>query len=433
MLEFSRCIPAGTQPSLTPVVHLSRSAAALRRFSWSCRESAIAFAATCGRFVREADLLRLLSIAAQLVTACVAGAQTPGFWLVGMPPGGSSGSVQALSQSGSVATGFVAVQPAHPGAGFRWTPAGGREDWGLLPGMPQYSPGYGLSSTGDTIVGWMGTWTERRAYRRIGSGPLQDLGMLPGEVRSEARGVSGDGSIVVGFSEHTQGPFALGQAFRWTESSGMVGLGHLHAGSIRSDAYGVSRDGSTIVGRSVSNTLAAEAFCWTATGGMQALPNLPGATVFTAEGNAVSSDGSVIVGQGGAPSGRSHATYWTLGGVQDLGVLPGTLDSVAWATSDDGAIVGGTSTIGSSFSAFVWTPSTGMLDLGAFLSTYGLVTPIGYRLEEVTAISGDGLTFGGLARNLVTNDREGFVATIPAPSAALVLLTPIIAPRRRRP
>ena len=50
------------------------------------------------------------------------------------------------------------------------------------------------------------------------------LGELAGgEFRSSANAVSADGSVVVGYSNSAAGP----EAFRWTQSDGMQGLGDL--------------------------------------------------------------------------------------------------------------------------------------------------------------------------------------------------------------
>jgi probable HAF family extracellular repeat protein len=73
---------------------------------------------------------------------------------------------------------------------------------------------------------------------------MTDLGTLPGGNHSEARGVSADGSVVVGYSNSANG----GRAFRWT-SAGMTDLGTLPGGN-HSVAYGVSADGSVVVGYS---------------------------------------------------------------------------------------------------------------------------------------------------------------------------------------
>jgi len=117
----------------------------------------------------------------------------------------------------------------------------------------------------------------------------------PGEdtFDSSARGVSGDGSVIAG-----DGGFATGQeAVRWTQSTGMEGLGFLPGATfLFSEALAVSEDGSTIVGRSESGS-GTEAFRWTASGGMQGLGDLPGGAFFS-HASAVSADGSIVVGAG---------------------------------------------------------------------------------------------------------------------------------------
>ena len=68
-----------------------------------------------------------------------------------------------------------------------------------------------------------------------------------------------------------------------------------------------------------------------------------------------------------------------------------------------------------------------------YLLGHGIVVPSSFRPENVRAISGDGLTFAGYGLNLTTNLREGFVATVPAPSTLIVCFLPalVLAKRRR--
>ncbi len=362
----------------------------------------------------------------------------PGLWFVGAPPQTTGGSVQGLTADGGLAVGATGNGAITPG--FTWTASGGRYDFGFEPGMPAHSPATAVDSTGQTIVGWASLASAapvHRAYRRVGSGPLQDLGILAGTNRSFARGVSGDGSVVTGYAEFYNDPpqfTYLGQAFRWEAATGMVGLGYLRPNGTYSRANGISRDGTTIVGYSVSNGPFGdqEAFKWTAGSGMEALPGLPGAPFQSAEARAVNADGAVIVGGAPAPDSRYHAVLWTASGIEDLGVLPGFLDSTAFAVDDAGTVVGGDLTNGSLAHAFVWTPATSMLLLSDYLAGFGVSVPADYRLEEVFAISGDGLTFAGVARHLPTNRSEGFVATIPAPASVLVLLAPWLGLLRRK-
>jgi probable HAF family extracellular repeat protein len=135
------------------------------------------------------------------------------------------------------------------------------------------------------------------------------LGDLPGGAfNSLAFGVSGDGSVVVGQSYSASGL----EAFRWTQSEGIVGLGDLSGGLFQSVAIGVSGDGSVVVGDSYSAS-GQEAFRWTQAGGIKSLQdilttdfglNLTGWRLSQALG--ISTDGLAIVGVGTNPSGQTE-------------------------------------------------------------------------------------------------------------------------------
>ena len=97
------------------------------------------------------------------------------------------------------------------------------------------------------------------------------LGDLPGfEIDSTAFAVSADGKTVVGDGNI----MTVEEAFRWTQSSGMVALGDLDGGTYNSTAMGVSKDGSIVVGCSNSAS-GGEAYRWTESGGMVGLGDLP--------------------------------------------------------------------------------------------------------------------------------------------------------------
>lgn len=369
-----------------------------------------------------------------LALSAAAHAQDSGFWLPGLPAGANNSAVFGLSQDGSAAVGYSGGGPGLPG--YTWTRQGGRIDFGLLPGMPLVSVSWGVSSSGSVLVGDLaltgGTPMPTHAYRWTGSGPLQDLGVLPGHIRSHARGVSGDGQSVAGWCEYSPFENRAGQAFLWTQTGGMQGLGFTRPGGTISEAYGISRDGSTVVGWSQNGMFGPlDAFVWTREQGMRALPQLPGAPFEASYAYAVNADGSTVVGS--SPLGSSYyAVRWTSAGVQDLGLGTGFRNTFARATSDDGNVVGGLATDAANTShASIWTPATGMVLLSDYLQAHGVGIPTGYRLEEVLAISGDGLSFAGAARNLASNHAAGFVATIPAPSSILVLALPALARRRR--
>jgi len=90
---------------------------------------------------------------------------------------------------------------------------------------------------------------------------FQGLGFLPGSNASMAYAISADGSTVVG-----QG----GQAWRWSATTGMVGLGFLVPSLHYSATIAVNSNGSVIVGIGEPHGGGYQAFRWTATTGMVA-------------------------------------------------------------------------------------------------------------------------------------------------------------------
>ncbi len=196
---------------------------------------------------------------------------------------------------------------------------------------------------------------------------FQGLGGLPGgQFFAEASAVSADGSVVVGFGTSASG---YSEAFRWTEASGMVGLGYL-PGGVNSRATGVSADGSVVVGDG-NTTVAIEPFRWTAGSGMVGLGNLS-QRYNIGRANGVSADGSVVVGDSDVehPSDSIGSTpeafRWTAGsGMVGLGSLDAKDPySEAWAASADGSVVVGDSDSPVGHEAFRWTAGSGMVRLG---------------------------------------------------------------------
>ena len=357
----------------------------------------------------------LVASGAWAMLAASVNAQSSGFWLVGLPPGGKDNDVRVLSQDGLVAGAASWIPTTQTGASFRWTALTGRDDWGLLPGMPQRNSVYGCDSTGMIVAG--DTWFDNadRAFRRVGDGPLENLGVLPGETRSYANGMSGDGTIVVGYCEKGPNPYQFVTAFRWTQAGGMQPLGKLTPLSSKSDARGISRDGTTIVGLNQNEVGWYQAFVWREGEGMKALPTLTGNPSGT-EAYAVNADGTIIVGESNDASGFARIVRWKHGAIEDLSANLGQ-KTRAYAVSDDGNVAAGTISGAGSSTAIVWTPNTGAMTVFEYLPLNGVGVPTGYQLEYVYAVSGDGRTLGGMARNLANNKKEGWVATIAATSS----------------
>jgi uncharacterized membrane protein len=129
-----------------------------------------------------------------------------------------------------------------------------------------------------------------------------------GAFQSDARALSADGSVAAGYGTSATGI----EAYRWTQSTGMVTLGDLSGGLVESRAFGISGDGATIVGYGTSAN-GQEAFVWDSANGMRSLKNLLATNGVDMTGwtltqaNAVSSDGRTIVGFGTDPSNQVQA------------------------------------------------------------------------------------------------------------------------------
>ncbi|MFM9996914.1 MAG: PEP-CTERM sorting domain-containing protein [Phycisphaerales bacterium] len=249
-----------------------------------------------------------------------------GAYLVGDLPGGSSGVPRSYARAVSADGAVVACigESVEGTEAFRYEVAtGGMTGLGDLPGGPFASYGYGISADGSTIVGLSlsGAQTQESFMWREATG-MVGLGFLPvaagGVQFSQATAASADGAVIVGQSR-TAVSINANEAFRWTESSGLVGLGDLPGGGFDSIAFGVSADGSVIVGRASVDQLppcgifgcgsAGRAFIWDAVNGMRDLEAVLSAAGATTEGwdlqeaRAVSADGRTIAGTGRNPTG----------------------------------------------------------------------------------------------------------------------------------
>jgi uncharacterized membrane protein len=176
----------------------------------------------------------------------------------------------------------------------------------------------------------------------------------------------------------------------------MVGLGGLPL-LPDSEAFGVSGNGSTIVGASGSHP-----FLWTQENGMQALPGLAGSDE-TGTARAISADGSVIVGTSANPMIFNRvAVRWTNNsGPQPLDSISNDADfSEALAVSADGSVIVGHVYRNSHFEAFRWSEVDGALPLGALP---------GHRASSYAIVSGDGKTIAGRSNESLSTITDAFM------------------------
>ena len=235
---------------------------------------------------------------------------------------------------------------------------------------------------------------------------FQSLGDLPGgPAFSRAWNISGDASTVVGYSQIADfdDPDFGWRAFRWSAIDGMSSLGNLPGYPV-STALDLSFDGSTIVGHVQLGNGAHRAFRWTNADGMVDLGTLgPYSIYHSSNAYAVSDDGQIIVGSTTSPAGFQAFRWTAADGMVGIDELGGpNIDSRATAISGDGTIVFGRVRIQSGatskFEVFRWTTTDGMTSIG--LPTHATVA-------EPQAASTDGSVVVGYRNNVEGMDGIG--------------------------
>lgn len=365
-----------------------------------------------------------LSVSCGFVTPCQAEATFTGLgaltgysnvfrsWGLGVSPDG--GTAVGWSKSN-----YNGDAPLNKSEAFTWTEGAGIVGLGELPGGDITSEAYGVSVNGTAVVGYgrSDQVDTFEAFRWTQTGGMVGLGHLSGGSfdYSRANAVSADGDTVVGWSGSDFGGSGSGaEAFVWTPTGGMVGLGDLPGGGTNSLGYDTSADGGVVVGYSYSGNSTSEAFRWTAGGGMVGLGDLPGGA-FVSEARGVSADGQVVVGSSLTDQGYEAFRWTASGGMQGLGELPGgEFGSQAYATSANGGVVVGTSNGAvTDFEAFIWDAEHGMRPLQSILEGLGLAAELaGWQLGVAYDISYDGRTIVGQGIN-PDGEEEGWIAFIP--------------------
>jgi probable HAF family extracellular repeat protein len=212
----------------------------------------------------------------------------------------------------------------------------------------------GISGDGQVVVGYSeGPTGLTRAFRNVwasAEGPVS-LSVLPGGASSSATGASEDGYAVVGESDSADGQ----RAFRWTPELGMLSLGVLNTDHVSSRARGVSADGNVVVGTSVEPGGNNVAFRWTVAGLLPIGGNVT-------EAWDVSADGASVAGDGLGGLGNEAVRSIALGTAEFLGALAGSSASFGRAISASGEVVVGISN--SCSCGFRWEGAVADISLG---------------------------------------------------------------------
>ncbi|MBC7773112.1 MAG: PEP-CTERM sorting domain-containing protein [Pyrinomonadaceae bacterium] len=366
------------------------------------------------RISARADAACILAAAAFLCTTQAVGAGPPFFRaLLGVHAEVPDSFARGLSADGSVIVGGSILSPGIAEA-TRWGLDGIPQGLGDLTGGIFYSSAADASADGLVIVGQSISsappedhfFSVYEAFRWTDKTGLVGLGDLPGGISdSAAFAISDDTAVVVGQGAGEKGV----EPFRWTAAGGMVGLGTLPGGDRTAGrATDVSPDGSVVVGATRSLNANAnrteEAFRWTQKSGLVGLGDIPGGP-YSSTASAVSADGATVVGHSSYTSQDLSYDYqafrWTAAEeMVPLGFLPDHTLSVAEAVSSDGSIILGSSAYVSRVPvspsrAFIWDAVHGMRDLKTVLQAAGVHGLGDWELTNAVGISADGRTITG--------------------------------------
>jgi len=293
--------------------------------------------------------------------------------------------------------GDVVVQSYPSGNSFVWSPGG--KQLSLTPLTAGYpTTPYGINNQG-LVVGLSSNGQGFAAALWTNGVPL-DLGNLG------APGCAGTGinasAEVAGYCFLLDGRT---EAFLWSKATGMQGLASLQGGG-GSVAQAINRFGQVVGYAPDLAHTPSYAFIWSkTTGKAKNLGKLPGYDSSFAY--AINDLGQVAGGSQCLNCSLSgHATLWskTKGSMLDLGVLPGAPDSFAFGLNNVGQVVGVSDySATNELHAFVWSPSTGMLDLNNLIPANS-----GWVLQLANAINDKGQIVG---YGTLNGQTEAFLLT----------------------
>jgi hypothetical protein len=360
--------------------------------------------------------------------ALPAAAQMPSIRFIEPDHARPSTNVAAISGNGSTVVG-VSCGPLN--IPFYWTPTDGRVSV-VPPSGFNYAGLPDVSRDGSIFAGLLSSTVgavppQIARYRRATGWEV--IPGVAGYKYMTVNTMSGDGQSMAGGAAPSFQRLGETRSYIWSATTGYTFIPSLG-----------NNDGVAVAGLNYDGTVAVgteneQAWRWTPSTGTVQLPSLSGPRDIGPYARAVSSDGQWVVGDTFAPGGRINMVRWDKNNtIQDLGNVLGASASAAFAVSDDGNLVAGTSSGTFGEAATFWTPTLGMQRLDQYLLNRGVTLPTGVQLIEIKDVSGDGNVMVGAAI-FPDSFYRAFVVTIPTPTTLPVCLlaASLLSPRRRRP
>ena len=294
---------------------------------------------------------------------------------------------------------------------FRWTRTGGFVNLGMgAAGTVGVSAGKpGISANGSRVAATIcgpdstyytqGLWTEGSGWQTLVP-PIPPGFNVVDYGLASVDGLSGDGTTVIGLIWGYRA-----NAAAWTQATGLVPLGASTGRSSR--AMGVNYDGSVIVGFDESTQFGYRTpAVWLNGQRTNLAPHIIGEVWCS------TLDGQTIGGfQRDSTNNTRAAALWRRVGngwsaTQHLNLVPGTdlnsgINGIRALSADGRLAVGYCSFGGDPFftTGFVWTDSTGAIDVVQFLAMNGVLPDPAFEIRDLTCMTPDGTKIVGFGRD----------------------------------
>jgi hypothetical protein len=304
-------------------------------------------------------------------------------------------AAMGVNADGSVVVGFKQTSGMSDQFAAQWTALGGVQ----VLSTDNASEADAVSGDGVTVFGTEAAGTNAVRWANGQAYPLGlPTGASPGAYAlARVWAANANGSVMVGYTIDSQN--GLWQAFRWSTGAGFDVFGP--AGT---NATGVSGDGSVVVG----DSNAANAFRWTV--GTRTFQNLEYPAGYrNCSAASISSDGRVTIGACISSGGSTTiAVRWDGGTVYQLGALQSnTTSNFASAVNTDGSLI-----LVNSTDDWLWDPINGARSVTSVLAgANGDVS--GWAAINFTAMSSDGKTLVGSGTLVASGTQKALIARLP--------------------